>query len=152
MRERSLLIASVLVALVLHVAGAVVQTMVRSESDAGACAQNARLFQLGDTSTECDGSRGSSPREGPFFTEVAWPIVTAADGATHRDVYLVYMVTYATNLAQKGFCLMSASAVSHGFRLNVLCEGRQKQFDEGFTTNERLWSIREFVTDVLQRT
>ena len=59
-------------------------------------------------------------------------------------VYRVYMVTYATEFSKKGFCIMAASAEAHGFKLNVLGEGRQTLYDET-ESNERLWVVKDFV-------
>ena len=55
---------------------------------------------------------------GPRYTEVL--VEVEKNGATVCRVYRVYLITYTTDFAHKGFCTMAASAVASGFRLNVL--------------------------------
>jgi len=74
------------------------------------------------------------------------------NGVRFQGSYKVYTVTYATDLSHQGFCLMSASAFAHGFSPNVLGQGRQAEFDRGFTTNERLWSVQRLVEEIYHST
>jgi len=72
------------------------------------------------------------------------------NGEMHCQIYRVYMLTYTTDFANKGFCIMAASAAAHGFRLNVLGEGRQKEFDV-HSYLDKLWSLKEFVDNIVNR-
>jgi uncharacterized protein with HEPN domain len=46
------------------------------------------------------------------------------NGQTICRIYRVYLITYTTDFAHKGFCTMAASAAASGFALNVLGEGK----------------------------
>ena len=74
----------------------------------------------------------------PRFSEVT--IEVGQDSQTFR----VYMVTYATDPANKGFCIMAASAAAWGFRLNVVGTGRQRQFERDRYL-DKLWGLADFV-------
>jgi hypothetical protein len=48
------------------------------------------------------------------------------NGQTICRIYRLYLITYTTDFAHKGFCTMAASAAASGFALNVLGEGNNK--------------------------
>ena len=74
----------------------------------------------------------------PRFSEVSIEV------GQHSQTFRVYMVTYATDLANKGFCIMAASAAAWGFRLNVVGTGRQRQFERDRYL-DKLWGLADFV-------
>eukprot|EP00802_Teleaulax_amphioxeia_P011491 Tamp_11524.p1 GENE.Tamp_11524~~Tamp_11524.p1 ORF type:complete len:393 (-),score=36.75 Tamp_11524:635-1813(-) len=86
---------------------------------------------------------------GPRYTEVL--VEVEKNGATVCRVYRVYLITYTTDFAHKGFCTMAASAVASGFRLNVLGEGTRENFAKE-THLYKLWSLKQFVDELFRRT
>lgn len=75
--------------------------------------------------------------------------VTLAVG-NRSQVYHLYTVTYATAWSSE-FCAMAASASAHGFRLNVLGEGRQQHFQRDKLL-DKLWTTKDFVAGALETT
>jgi len=81
---------------------------------------------------------------GPLLTQIT------LEGAGGSEVYHIYSVTYATAWSRE-FCVMAASASANGFRLNVLGEGRQANFDQDRFL-DKLWALRDFVAGVQSAT
>lgn len=75
--------------------------------------------------------------------------VTTAVG-NYSEVYHFYSVTYTTTRS-KEFCVMAASASAYGFRLNVLGEARQSNFERDRYL-DKLWALKEFMTGVINNT
>ena len=98
---------------------------------------------------ECAGKGaccGSTPQDDTGSGGPRFSVVTVEVGE-ECQVFRVYMVTYTTDLANKGFCVMAASAAARGFRLNVLGEGRQENFEREMYL-DKLWALAEFVDAV----
>jgi len=86
----------------------------------------------------------SMMHHGPLLTQVT------LEGVGGSKVYHIYSVTYATAWS-KEFCVMAASASAHGYKLNVLGEGRQAHFDQ-HRFLDKLWSLKDFVVGVMHTT
>ena len=98
---------------------------------------------------ECAGKGaccGSTPQDDTGSGGPRFSVVTVEVGE-ECQVFRVYMVTYTTDLANKGFCVMAASAAARAFRLNVLGEGRQENFEREMYL-DKLWALAEFVDAV----
>lgn len=81
---------------------------------------------------------------GPILQQVTIPV------GNYSEVYHVYSVTYTTTRS-KEFCVMSASASAYGFRLNVLGEARQSNFERDRYL-DKLWALKDFMAGVLYTT
>ena len=81
---------------------------------------------------------------GPILQQVTIPV------GSHSEVYHVYSVTYATARSRE-FCVMAASASAHGFRLNVLGEARQGNFERDRYL-DKLWALKDFMAGVMNTT
>jgi len=81
---------------------------------------------------------------GPLLTQVTLEL------GGKFQVYYIYAVTYATPWSME-FCVMAASATAHGYRLNVLGEGRKAYFDQD-SFLDKLWALRDFVAGVMHTT
>ena len=87
---------------------------------------------------------------GPRYTEVLYEM--EKNGQTICRIYRVYLITYTTDFAHKGFCTMAASAAASGFALNVLGEGNNKMIKEFFALWLHLQLPGRFCKNGLQLT
>lgn len=109
--------------------------------------QAALLAILGLSWVQTPGAHLISPsmlHHGPILQQV-----TTAVG-NYSEVYHFYSVTYTTTRS-KEFCVMAASASAYGFRLNVLGEARQSNFERDRYL-DKLWALKEFMTGVINNT
>jgi len=89
--------------------------------------RHAQTLRLNPKPTSALSSRPSTDPggSGPRYTEVLYEV--EEKDQTICRMYRVYLITYATDFAHKGFCTMAASAAASGFALNVLGEGKNSQ-------------------------